>query len=205
MENKYIDDAIKNRRTVRQFSEVIPDKKDIEDIIEAGRLAPYAGLANKGTVDFRRFFVFSRESEELKKIDDLIMQNVKQKMEAFEKSGNKAFEPMLKGMKMFLEMGSPIGNSPWYIITAERKGFPPREQQALAHCLENMWLKATSLGLGLQLVSAINDLQDNEEFNEILGLKTGEFAFDSCLIGYPKTELTERIRKEPELSIKWFE
>jgi len=42
---------------------------------------------------------------------------------------------------------------PYYIVVAERSGIPPAEQQSLAHCLENMWLKATALGLGFQLVS----------------------------------------------------
>ncbi|MGD0953085.1 MAG: hypothetical protein ABR985_11955 [Methanotrichaceae archaeon] len=34
------------------------------------------------------------------------------------------------------------------MVVAERKSFPPVEQQSLAHCLQNMWLKATALGLG---------------------------------------------------------
>ncbi len=48
---------------------------------------------------------------------------------------------------------SGIGSAPYFIVGAEKKGFPAVEQQFLAHCLENMWLKATALGLGFQLVS----------------------------------------------------
>ena len=43
-----------------------------------------------------------------------------------------------------------IGTAPYYIVVAERKGYPPVELQSLAHCMENMWLKATALGLGFQ-------------------------------------------------------
>src|SRR5665647_302111 len=48
----------------------------------------------------------------------------------------------------------PVGTAPEFIVVSEKKGFPAVEQQSLAHCLENMWLKATSLDLGFQLVSS---------------------------------------------------
>ena len=28
-----------------------------------------------------------------------------------------------------------VGNAPYFIVVAERKGFPPVEQQSIAHCL----------------------------------------------------------------------
>lgn len=52
-------------------------------------------------------------------------------------------------LAMIKKMGQVpgIGTAHYFIVVAERKGFPPVEQQALAHCLENMWLKATAPGL----------------------------------------------------------
>lgn len=197
MYSKDIDKILKTRRSIRQFNNEIPDKESITEIIEAGRLAPYAGLANKGTFDFRKFFVFSNESKEIEIIKTIMIENIKKKKPTTEK--------MKKIFDMFIKNGPQIGNAPWYIVVAERKGFPPREEQALAHCMENMWLKSTSLGLGFQLVSAINDLQNDVVFNEMLGLNAGEFAFDSCLVGYPVSPLSESERVEPLLSIKWFE
>src|SRR5664280_1998331 len=63
-----------------------------------------------------------------------------------------------------------IGTAPYFIIVAEKKGFPAVEQQALAHCLENMWLKATALGLGFQLVSITAQMTDNPAFCKILDI-----------------------------------
>lgn len=204
MYSRDLDTIIKTRRSIRQFKEEAPEKERIVEIIEAGRLAPYAGLANKGTDDFRKFFVFSNESKEISSIKLLMIESIKKKIEVFEKSDKPGMEKMLNIMRMIVKNGPQIGNSPWYIIVAERKGLPPREEQALAHCMENMWLKATSLGFGFQLLSAINELQNDTDFNEILGLKPGEFAFDSCLVGYPLVHLSERVREEPVLSIRWY-
>lgn len=57
---------------------------------------------------------------------------------------------------MFKKIGTVpgVGPAPEFIVVAEKKGFPEVEQQSLAHCLENMWLKANALDLGFQLVSS---------------------------------------------------
>ena len=47
-----------------------------------------------------------------------------------------------------------VGTARYFIVVVERKGFPPVEQQSLAHCLQNMSLKANALDLGFYLVSA---------------------------------------------------
>ena len=77
------------------------------------------------------------------------------------------------------------GTAPFYIVVAEKKGFPPVEQQSLAHCMENMWLKATALGLGFQIVSATAQMADNPKFCRILGLESGKWALMGCAVGYP--------------------
>jgi len=40
----------------------------------------------------------------------------------------------------------PMANAPCYVVIAEKKGIPPVEMESLAHCVQNMWLKATALG-----------------------------------------------------------
>ena len=52
-----------------------------------------------------------------------------------------------------------VETAPYFIVVAERRGFPEIEQQSLAYCLENMWLKATVLNLGFQLVSATSGMR----------------------------------------------
>jgi len=200
-----LDRVIRTRRSVRQFTEEIPSKDSILQIVEAGRLAPYAGLAHHGTDDFRKFYVISKDSKEINVIKSLIIEAVRSKMVELEKENNPKHEPMLNGMRMLIKNGPPIGKAPWLIIAAERRGFPSREEQAIAYCMENMWLKATSLGLGIQLVSAISDLNYNSQFSELLGLQQGEFCFDAFSIGYPVKAFSETPRKEPVLSVTWFE
>ena len=68
-----------------------------------------------------------------------------------------------------------VGNAPHYIVVDERKGFPTVELQSLAHCLENMWLKATALELEFQLVSITSKMSGNAEFCRILGILSGEW------------------------------
>jgi nitroreductase len=98
-----------------------------------------------------------------------------------------------------------VGTAPCYIVVAERRGFPPVGLQSLAHCMENMWLKATALGLGFQLVSVTSQLSDDPAFCAVLGLNPGEWDLMGCAIGYPPDELTPSIRPPVEDVTRWLE
>jgi nitroreductase len=100
---------------------------------------------------------------------------------------------------------SGIGTAPYYIIVAERKGYPPVELQSLAHCLQNMWLKATALGLGFQIVSVTSAMSQNKEFCNLLGITAGEYELMGCAVGYPKEHLSPSIRPPVEDVTKWLE
>jgi nitroreductase len=98
-----------------------------------------------------------------------------------------------------------IGTAPYYIVVAERKGFPPVELQSLAHCMEKMWLKATALELGFQLISITSEMAQNPEFCTILGITPGEWALMGCAIGYPQEILSASIRPPVEDVTRWLE
>jgi nitroreductase len=188
--NQVLDEVIAARRSIRSFKQDAPSREMIETILQAGLLAPFAGLAVGSSMDYRRFVVIPRDSEasaraaEISKRQmSLMSDRLRQKMQqgpAFEQQG-KAFA---KRLEMMAEHGLPIGNAPYYIVVAERKGIPPAESQSLAHCLQNMWLKATALGLGFQLISATAEMSGNKDFCELLGIPFGEFGLNGCLIGY---------------------
>jgi nitroreductase len=76
---------------------------------------------------------------------------------------------------------------PYFVIVTEKEGIPPVAPQSLAHCLENMWLKATVLGLGFRIMSIVADLSKDSEFCELVGIKPGEYATNGCVIGYIQT------------------
>jgi nitroreductase len=109
-------------------------------------------------------------------------------------------------LSLFLSTGviPGIGTAPYYIVVAERRGFPPVELQSLAHCLENMWLKATALGLGFQLVSVTSQMSSDPAFCALLGIPPGEWELMGCAVGYPADELSPSIRPPVEDVTRWL-
>lgn len=204
LDNEILDRLIMSRRSVRAYKSEIPDRALIAQIIEAGRQAPYAGLANRGTNDFRHFFVIAKDSPVVDKLRIACAEAVREKLAVYEQQNDPRMKNMLQAMRMIAEKGLPPWQAPWLIIIAERKGFPPREGQSLACVLENMWLKTTALGLGMQLVSAINDLEESVALSEVTGLPAGEYAYDACQIGWPEGSNREQPREEPASSVKWI-
>lgn len=185
--NKILDEVIANRRTIREFKSDIPPKEHIEAILEAGLQAPFADIAVIGEKYFRRFYVL-KEGESMNKLDKIVQKRVKIVYDSLSGQTNllpKA-EEFLKILKDIADKGFNIG-PPYLIIVAEKEGFPQIAPLSLAHCLENMWLKATALGLGFRLVSLISELSKDQEFCQIIGITPGEYALNGCIVGYAKT------------------
>ena len=189
--NQALDEVIAARRSIRSFKQDQPPREMIEAILQAGLLAPFAGLAVGSGKDYRRFVVIPGGSEASTRAVEitkhqmaLMLERLQQTMQQNPSFGEQG-EPFAKRLEMMARQGLPIGNAPYYIVVAERKGVPPVEAQSLAHCLQNMWLKATALGLGFQLISATGEMSVNKDFCELLSIPFGEFRLDGCLIGYP--------------------
>jgi len=201
--NVVLDEIILERRTHRRFNEEMPSDDRVCEIIRAGLHAPFAGAAVAGEKDyFRRFFVIRKNSETMNSLKPLLFGEVVRMASdldrAVEKSEHLRTQAIgfIARLAMIKKMGSVpgVGTAPFFIVIAEKKGFPPVEQESLAHCLENMWLKATALGLGFQLVSVTAQMADNDEFCQILGLQSGTWGFMGCAIGYPVEKLSASVR-----------
>jgi len=204
--NEVLDMLLRTRRSIRSFTKEVPSKELVEEIIEAGRLAPYAILAVAKQTDFRHFFVISNNSLEMDKIKTILCDVLKSEISTREKEvkNNITLQSFITSLKMQVEKGVlGVGIAPYLIIVAERHGIPPIEQKSLSHVM-HMWLKATALGLGFELVSAIGRLSNNKDFCDILGVSTGEYGFDACTIGFPTTFVTREGRAVPYPSIKWI-
>lgn len=206
--NEVLDMLLRTRRSVRSFTKEVPSKQLVEDIIETGRLAPYAILAVAKQTDFRHFFVISNNSVQMDKIKNIIVDVIKTQISTHEKKAeiNITLQSFISSLKMQAEkwvLG--VGTAPYLIIVAERRGIPAIEQKSLSHVMQNMWLKSTALGLGFELVSVIGRLSDNKDFCDILGVQTGEYGFDACAIGFPTTSVTREGRAVPNPSTKWIE
>jgi nitroreductase len=210
-----LDEIINARRTYRMFRPDAPPKDHISGIIQAGLAAPFAAatIGGKGNEYFRQFFVFSRESRGLAIAGGLLMQKVhmmagdiENKMKHNHEFRSMA-EPFSKRLEMIRKAGVIPGveTAPWYIVVAEKKGFPPVEQQSLAHCLENMWLKATALNLGFQLVSVTGQMGSDPEFCRLLGIRPDVFELNGCAVGYYHEELSPSTRPPADMVTKWVE
>ena len=185
--NRILDEIIANRRTIREFTESIPPKESIDAILEAGLQAPFAAIAVVGERKFRRFFVVNDEGT-MKRFLDFLQKRTRVVYDNLSGLTNirPETEQFLKILKNVAMSGLDI-RSPYFVIVAEKEGFPPVAQLSLAHCLENMWLKTTALGLGFRLISLISELSRDQEFCEFIGVKPGEYAMNGCAIGYIKT------------------
>lgn len=205
--NEVLDMLLRTRRSVRSFTKEVPSKELIEEIIEAGRLAPYPILAVAKQTDFRHFFVISNNSLQMDKIKTILVDVIKAQISACEKEveNNSTLQSFITSLKMQVEKGVlGVGTAPYLIVVGERRGVPAIEQKALSHVMQNMWLKATALELGVELVSVIARLSNNKDFCDILGVPTGEYGFDACAIGFPTTPVTKEGRAVPYPSIKWI-
>lgn len=210
--NAYLDKAIEERRTVRSFEEEDPPREYIVEVIKAGLLAPYAAVAVGAEKVFRRFMVMTMDSKARTAVAGMIRdkvvassQQLKQAMQdnPYLRENAGAFVERLEAIANGAEVG--FESVPYFIVVAEKKGFPPAESRSLAHCLENMWLKATALGLGFRLISATAQLADDPEFCSLLGIPPGAYGLDSCAIGYAKKVPPPTPRPAFEEAVSWLD
>ena len=214
LDNATLDRIIGERRTCRKFTQETPPDDMIEHIIHAGLHAPFAASAIGNDGDyFRRFVVVRKESAAMAKLVPLVFAEAQEMADNLERAAAKnaqlqtraaGFMNRLAAIKK-MGMVPGVGTAPFYIVAAEKKGFPPVEQQSLAHCMENMWLKATALGLGFQLVSITAQQADNPKFCRTIGLEPGKWAFMGCAIGYPAEKLSPSIRPAAGEVTAWLE
>jgi nitroreductase len=211
--NVFLDQVLAERRSHRMFRPDVPDEDEVRRIIHAGLLAPFAAAAVGNSHDyFRRFFVMRRGSASMNAAASCMMGQITKMSDDLDQAmkNDNALRTKAAGfllrLAMFRDKGyvSGIGTAPYYIVIAERKGYPPVELQSLAHCLENMWLKATALGLGFQLVSVTSQMSSDKAFCAILGIPTGEWELMGCAVGYPADVLSPSIRPPVEDVTRWL-
>jgi nitroreductase len=115
--------------------------------------------------------------------------------------------PFVQNLKRIGQQGvAGVGNAPYFVVVGERKGMPPVAALSLSYCLQNMWLKATSLGIGLQLVTAMMQMESDPDFCKLLGIPCGEYALDGCALGYPSDSYQPPAVQYPTMdkSVSWL-
>ena len=212
--NVHLDQILAERRSHRVFRPEIPSDDEIRRVLHAGLLAPFAAAAVGNSSDyFRRFFVLKRGSRSLAAIAPLVSAEVARMAKELETEMGRSPELRAKAAMFVRRLEQMqktgvvpgIGTAPYYIVVAERKGFPPVELQSLAHCLENMWLKATALGLGFQIVSITSRMSSDPDFCDVLGIPAGEWELMGCAVGYADDELSPSIRPPVDAVTRWLD
>jgi nitroreductase len=209
--NSILDDIILARRTIRAFALEAPPREEIEQLITAGSLAPYAALAVAGRTDFRKFVILERGTPARDEAARLIQLMAKERLEREHQARGRA--PVesdrdyayLSRLQTLAESGIPsLATAPHYIVAAEYQGVPAAGLQSLAHVLQNMWLKATALGLAFQLLSVTESMSENEAFVRLLGLPFGEYILDGCAVGYPAADPPLALRPDISSGVRWL-
>ncbi len=211
--NVVFDQVLAKRRSHRMFKPDFCSEDEIRRILHAGLLAPFAAAAVGDSHDyFRRFFVMRKESVSMNAALPLVMRKVRTMSLDLEHEMQK--DPLLRAKaegfvrRLSMIQGAGvvpgIGTAPYYIVVAERRGYPPVELQSLAHCLENMWLKATALGIGFQLVSITSQMSSDPAFCALLGIPPGSWELMGCAVGYPADQLSPAIRPPVEEVTVWL-
>lgn len=178
---------INSRQTIRNFSTDIPEKIDIEWILSVGLLAPYAVIGTHHDKDFRKFYIFEKGTENRSTMEVLIKRKAKNINKVLYNKGSKYLVRMLESIregrlrdkKYYDEAETLISHhedftgyfknmdkAPYYIIVAEKSRSPRVARslirQSLGHCMQNMWLASTVLGLAFQPVSLVDILNSDK-------------------------------------------
>ena len=182
--------TIARRKTTRNFVGALPEMTAIAEIAKTVMLAPYGGATGIPRDEGRKVFIFPpntmARTEAVNLIHGVIRKN------AFRLRWllkcvpwlRRKMRPFSARLDTIAAGGIPgFRQATYFVVVAERKGFPPVEKQSLAHAMQNMWLAATDMGLGFQLVSATGLMAGNRAFLKPLGLDGGKWALDGCLIG----------------------
>lgn len=196
--NVILDQILAERRTHRKFRPEPCSDEEIRRILHAGLLAPFAATsAGSSRNYFRRFFVMRRGSSAMDAAVPVLVRQVRMMAADLEERmrGDTKFRAeaaaFARRLAMIRDAGAipGVGSAPVYIVVAERKEYPYAQPQSLAHCLENMWLKATALDLGFQPVSITSEMSSDPDFCAILGLAPGAWELAGCAVGYAADEL----------------
>ncbi len=201
---------MRERRTIRSFSNDIPSMEAMEEILQSAIFAPFGRATGLPPKEIRKIFVFTQGSETMNQARELLLveiRNLSRKVNT-----TITLLPFLKKrMGLFAERisaldknGIPgLSDAPYYIVVAVKTGFPAMEKQTIAHAMQNMWLSATAQGLGVQPISTTGIMSKNREFMQLLGLAPGEYELDGCILGVPKNAPEPREERLLEDFVTW--
>jgi nitroreductase len=202
---------IRSRRTTRSFTDDVPEAAAMKEILQSAAFAPYGGATGIPLKEIRKIFVFSPGTEKMNRARELLLKQIRRGARKINivlilfPFLKKRMQPFANRISVLAKNGIPgLTGGAYYVVVAEKKGFPPVERQSIAHTMQNMWLSATAQGLGFELISATGMMSKEQEFTQLLGLKAGDYTIDGCLIGVPKMAPDPREDRQLEDFVTWI-
>ncbi|MBQ6514099.1 MAG: nitroreductase family protein [Clostridia bacterium] len=168
--------AIHTRRSTRRMKPDLPDRKLIEQVIEAGRRAPSGG--NSQTTHM----LVITKPEILRKLREAVASEFA-RMEygpSTYASVKHSIEASRKGGYIY-DYGAPV-----LIVTANRKGYGNALADS-ACALENMMIAANALNLGACWINQLHWLDEHEAVRNVLeelGLRPDETITGGLILGF---------------------
>ena len=202
--NNPVIEAIKNRRSCRDFEQNPIPKDILNTIIEAGNQAPF--VADKGFQPWR--FVVVENPEFKKKLFQTTFPIWKKSMESMKEVFPEIYNT---AMKVYDEMPEPK-DLVYYSAPAIVFVIGPKKNAIdCALACENMMIAATSFGLGSCYVGFGAMVTGNPEVVKTLEITDDERIYGPILLGYPKDDsdafvangLSHLIPNKKEAMIKW--
>jgi nitroreductase len=208
---KTLSTIIRARRSIRSFTNAVPLPEEMNEILQSAAFAPFGGATGISLKEIRKIFVFSQGTEKMHRARELLLTQMRRGARKIRIALllfpflKKRMQPFANRISALAKTGIPgLTEGAYYIVVAEKKGFPPIEKQSLAHVMQNMWLSATAQGLGFELITATGMMSKNKEFMQLLGLEAGDYAIDGCVIGVPKTAPEPREERQMEDFVTWI-
>jgi len=206
-----LDSVIRSRKSVRTYSNEFPDKEVVKKIVQSAIYAPYSRATGLPYQDIRRIFVLSQDSDKIEIARELLLSEMCKisikvnRLLFFLPFLRKKLGTFANKMRTQSKSGIPsLKNAAYYIIIAEKKGFPLLARPSIAYALENIWLSTTAAGLGFQLISETGIMSNNKQFCDLLGLEKGLYQLDGCVIGIPQNTNMELKEFDFDKFVSWL-
>ncbi len=182
-------EAIRQRRSVRSYTNEPIPKETLLTIIEAGNQAPSA----MNTQPWR--FVVVTDSSLKKKLVETAVPNAKKYLEPLREVNSERYETI---MRWYAELEDPIYYSAPAIVFVI--GTSEQSADSCPLACENMMLAAHSLGLGSIWVKFGALVTENPEIGKALDLRPGEQIYGPIAIGHIKEFPKAPPKKDPVVS-----
>lgn len=177
LDPKQLMDAIKTRRTIRQFTDKTVSQEIIQMIIEAGRLAP-TGTNAQGT----SYIILNNKKKECEQVAVKMFRKVLG-------IGAKVL-PMLKSMN--IDDNFFFKKAPLVIIVLGK------DKVSAGLAAENMAFMAEANGLGVLFSGFFTTcLKLSKKIQKIIGLKGKIYPVTTLVLGYPSVKYHRTVHRKP--------